>query len=116
MQLRKDLNLSSPPDLTSPDRLAPLPEEARLRLIEDNGSLVSEAIERLEKAIDLKPDYDDAMAYLGLMYREKVDLEIDEAARASDLKAADQWVQRALEVRKRAAQSDPSTNASQLHP
>jgi Plant specific mitochondrial import receptor subunit TOM20 len=107
---------STLPDLTYPDTLAPLPEEARLRLIGDNGSLVSEAIERLEKAIELKPDYDDAMAYLGLMYREKVDLEIDEAARASDFKAADPWVQPALEVKKRTAQSEPSTNASQLHP
>ena len=77
----------------------------------DNDSLVSEAIEKLEMAIELKPDYDDAMAYLSLMYREKVDLEIDEASRASDLKAADQWVQRALEAR-----SNRSTNASQLNP
>ena len=116
MQLRKDLNLSLPPDLTNPERLAPLPEEARLRLMGDNGFLVSEGIEKLEKAIELKPDYDDAMAYLSLMYREKLDLEVDDTARASDLEAAGQWVQRAIEVRKRAAQRNASTNASQLEP
>jgi len=115
MELRKDLNLSLPPELTNPGRLVPLPEEARLRLIGDNGSLVSEGIEKLAKAIELKPDYDDAMAYLSLMYREKVDLEADEAARASDIETADQWVERALEVRKRAAQKS-STNASRLGP
>jgi hypothetical protein len=70
-----------------------------LSTIGDKDSLVSEAIEELEKAIDLKPDHDDAMTYLGLMYREKVDLELHEAARASDLKAADQLVQRALEAK-----------------
>jgi predicted Zn-dependent protease len=116
MQLRKDLNLSLPPDLTNPDSLAPLPEEARLRLMGDNGFPVSEGIENLEKAIELKPDYDDAMAYLSLMYREKLDLEVDDAARASDLEAAGQWVQRAIEVRKRATQSNSSPNASQVKP
>jgi len=116
MQLRKDLNLALPSDLTNPDRLPPLPEEARLRLIGDNGSLVTEGIEKLEKAIELKPDYDDAMAYLSLMYREKVDLETAEAARASDIETADQWVERALEARKRAAQRKSSTNASRLGP
>ncbi len=29
----------------------------------------------LKKAIELKPDYDDAMAYLNLLYRQKADLE-----------------------------------------
>jgi len=112
MRLREELNLSLPPDPNNPERLAPLPEDARLRLIGDNSLLVSEGIEKLKKAIELKPDYDDAMAYLSLTYREKLDLETDEAARASDLQTADQWVQRAIEVRKRAAQSNPS-NASQ---
>jgi len=116
MELRKNLNLSLPPDLTNPDRLAPLPEEARLRLMGDNSSLVSEGIAQLEKAIELKPNYDDAMAYLSLMYREKLDLETDEAARASDLETAGQWVQRAIEVRKRAQQSNSSANASQFKP
>jgi tetratricopeptide (TPR) repeat protein len=116
MRLRKDLNISTPTDPANPDRLPPLPEEARLRLIQDNDLLISEAIENLEKAIELKPQYDDAMAYLSLMYREKADLEAEEAARVSDLKEADQWVQRALEVRKRAPQSSRSTKASQLKP
>ena len=54
------------------------------------------------------------MAYLSLMYREKVDLEADEAARASDIETADQWVQRALEARKRTTENNAPTNASQL--
>ena len=81
-----------------------------------NDALVGEGIEKLEKAIELKPDYDDAMAYLSLMYREKVDLEADEAARASDIEATGQWVQRALEARKRATANNTPTSASQLEP
>jgi hypothetical protein len=30
-----------------------------------------------KKAINLRPDYDDAMAYRNLMYREKADVECD---------------------------------------
>jgi hypothetical protein len=70
-----------------------------LSTIGDNDFLVSEAIEELEKAIALKPDYDGAIAYLSLNVSGRVDLEIDDAARASALKAAGQWVQCALEVK-----------------
>ena len=34
-----------------------------------NSSSIQEGIENLNKAIQLRPDYDDAMAYLNLMYR-----------------------------------------------
>ena len=32
----------------------------------------------LEKALELRPDYDDAMAYMNLMYRERADLQCDD--------------------------------------
>ena len=44
----------------------------------------------VRKAIELKPDYDDAMAYMNLMYRERADIQCgDPKANASDLKSAD---------------------------
>ena len=53
----------------------------------------------------LRPDYDDAMAYLNLMYREKADVECDDlAARADDLKTADHWVDETLRVKKAKAE------------
>jgi tetratricopeptide (TPR) repeat protein len=56
-----------------------------------NTSLIEEGIESLGKAIELRPDYDDAMAYLNLMYRERGDLECDDAvARSEDFKTADE--------------------------
>ena len=52
-----------------------------------HSDVVKDGIEMLDKAIGLRPDYDDAMAYLNLMYREKADLECDDAAaNAADLK------------------------------
>ena len=43
-----------------------------------NASAIQEGIDSLNKAIQLRPDYDDAMAYLNLMYREKGDVECDD--------------------------------------
>src|SRR5262249_52587678 len=55
-----------------------------------NGPVIQEGIDSLKKAIDLRPDYDDAMAYMNLMYREKADVECNDlATRAEDLKTAD---------------------------
>jgi tetratricopeptide (TPR) repeat protein len=62
---------------------------------------VAEGIQMLDKAMDLRKDYDDAMAYQNLMYREKADLECgDTDARAADLKTADDLVQKAMDVKK----------------
>jgi len=66
-----------------------------------NGPAIQEGIDSLDKAIKLREDYDDAMAYMNLMYRERADIECDdEAARAEDLKTADSWVDKAMEAKK----------------
>ena len=70
-----------------------------------NGPAIQEGIDSLNKAIQLRPDYDDAMAYMNLMYRERADVECDdEAARAEDLKSADHWVDETLRVKKAKAE------------
>jgi tetratricopeptide (TPR) repeat protein len=77
-------------------------------LKEKNGPLISEGIESLNKAIQLRADYDDAMAYLNLMYREKADVECDDlAARQEDLKTADHWVDQTLLTKKAKAEKQP---------
>jgi hypothetical protein len=70
-----------------------------------NSAAIQEGIDSLNKAIQIRPDYDDAMAYLNLMYREKGDVECDDlAARAEDLKTADHWVDETLRVKKAKAE------------
>jgi tetratricopeptide (TPR) repeat protein len=77
-------------------------------LKEKNGPSIQEGIENLNKAISLRPDYDDAMAYLNLMYREKADVECDDlAARQEDLKTADHWVDQTLITKKAKAEKQP---------
>ncbi|MFY9740658.1 MAG: hypothetical protein WA252_10250 [Candidatus Sulfotelmatobacter sp.] len=78
-------------------------------LKEKNEPLIDEGIENLNKAIQLRPDYDDAMAYLNLMYREKADVECDDLAqRQQDLKTADHWVDETLATKKAKAEKQPN--------
>lgn len=80
-----------------------------------NGAVVQDGIDNLKKALDLRPDYDDAMAYLNLMYREKADLECDDqAARSADLKTADEWVDKTMATKKAKAEKQPATGGIQL--
>jgi len=80
---------------------------------EANRERVADGIEMLKKAIDLRHDYDDAMAYMNLMYRERADVQCkDPRARAADLKAADDWVDLTLAVKKRKAESQRSKTRS----
>ena len=73
-----------------------------------NMPSIQEGIDSLNKAIQLRPDYDEAMAYLNLMYREKADVECDDlAARQEDLKTADHWVDQTLLTKKAKAEKQP---------
>ena len=90
MQLRKDLGISNPKDPLKPDVFPPLPEKARAQLEEENGPLVDDGMKALQKAIELRPDYNEAIAYLNLMYREKADLEADPAAHDADIAKANE--------------------------
>jgi tetratricopeptide (TPR) repeat protein len=75
---------------------------------EKNTGDVQEGIDNLNKALQLRPDYDDAMAYMNLMYREKADIECDDpGARASDLKTADEWVDKTMATKKAKAEKQP---------
>lgn len=80
-----------------------------------NWPAIQEGIDSLNKAIQLRPDYDDAMAYLNLMYREKADVECDDlAARQEDLKTADHWVDQTLITKKAKAEKQPGAQGITL--
>ena len=83
------------------------PEQRKIcnELQAKNGSIIEDGISQLDRAIQLRPGYDDAMAYMNLMYRERADLECDDpAARSRDLKTADEWVDKALAAKKAKAE------------
>ena len=80
-----------------------------------NGPAIQEGIDTLDKAIKLREDYDDAMAYMNLMYRERADVECDdEAARAADLKTADGWVDKAMQAKQARAAKAAAAQGGQV--
>jgi len=87
----------------------PLKDKKVCAMLKDkNAANIQDGIDALNKALQLRPDYDDAMAYMNLMYREKADVECDDAAaRASDLKTADDWVDKTMATKKAKAEKQP---------
>lgn len=74
-----------------------------------NTPIVDEGIEAMRKAIEIDPEYDDAMAYLNLLLREKADIAdtVDENKKFSS--EADSWVAKAVEAKKIKAARQPAT-------
>ena len=107
-QVRKDLNIAFPPDPTKPGILKPIPEKERAALEEQNSTVVDEGIQAIQKAIDLKPNDADAMAYMNLLLRQKSEYEKDAETRSDLLKQADDWVDKALNVKKGVTQGAAS--------
>jgi tetratricopeptide (TPR) repeat protein len=70
-----------------------------------DGAILDEGMKMLQTAIDKRQDYDDAMAYMNLIYRRKAnDMNCDDAqARAELVKTANDWSDKAMAARKRKA-------------
>ena len=65
------------------------------------GAHVEDGIASLKTAISVDPDYDDAMAYLNLLYRERADFRDTLEESKADVELADGLVTEALAARKR---------------
>jgi len=79
----------------------PLPPDIRDSYIKENGQMIDEGIDDLKKALELRPDYDDAMAYLNLLLRRKADEATSPEERADLLKQADDLVEKAKEIKQK---------------
>jgi tetratricopeptide (TPR) repeat protein len=78
------------------------------KLRDQGDAIIQDGMDSLNKAIQLREDYDDAMAYMNLLYREKADRECDQPdQRAADLKTADDWVDKTMAAKK--AKADKQT-------
>ena len=82
----------------------PLPPALRNEYTGKFGPLVEEGIADLQKAIQIRPDYDDAMAYLNLLYRRKADMVESADERAALLKQADDLVDKVKEIKQKRAE------------
>jgi tetratricopeptide (TPR) repeat protein len=82
----------------------PLPAAVRTEYAAKYGANVDEGIDLLKKAISIKPDYDDAMAYLNLLYRRKADMVESADERTALLKQADDLVDKVKEIKQHRAE------------
>jgi tetratricopeptide (TPR) repeat protein len=75
----------------------PLPEDQQVKLID-------EGLANLDKALALNPNYEDAMTYKNLLYREKARLSGSADEKKQLIAQADEWFNKALETRKKNAE------------
>jgi tetratricopeptide (TPR) repeat protein len=68
---------------------------------------IEQGIKDLEKALELDREYDEAMAYLNLLLRQRADLQDTADAYRKDTDTADAWIQRTLETKKVKAARTP---------
>ena len=82
------------------------------QLKDKDGAVVDEGMQMLETAIQKRQDYDDAMAYMNLLYRRKAnDMNCDDAqARADLIKTANDWSDKAMAARKKKAEEAAKKN------
>jgi len=84
-----------------PDSPGPIPD-ANLRGELKNccENLVEGGLSNLQRALNIDPQYDDAMAYMNLLIRERASLADSQAQYDADTATADDWVQKSLEAKK----------------
>lgn len=87
----------------------PMPPALAKQFSEKYGSTIDDGVTQLQKAITLKSDYDDAMAYLNLVYRQKADMETTASARDADLQEADNLVDRVKAIKQKKANLTPTS-------
>ena len=88
----------------------PLPASMRGEYVTKSSTFVDEGISDLQKAVEIKPDYDDAMGYLSLLYRRKADM-VDSAGEREGLeKQADDLLDKIKEIKQKRAEQPQSTS------
>jgi tetratricopeptide (TPR) repeat protein len=107
-EMRMDYNKNNIKKQVKDDE--PLPAAVRTQYTDKYSALVDEGIADLQKAITLRPDYDDAMAYLNLLYRRKADMAASAEERASLIKQADELVDKVKEIKQKRAEQPQQTS------
>jgi TonB family protein len=100
--------LGMPPEVPGPLR----DPAVRQSLKSSYGFVIDDGITNLEAALRLDPQYDDAMAYMNLLLRQRADLRDSAADYTADIASADQWLQQALTAKRAKTRPSPIANAA----
>ncbi len=94
MTARVDANMK-------PDEPGPLKDKkAKAELAAKYSPVIDDGVKNLQKALEIDPESDDAMAYMNLLIRERADLADDKDAYKKQVEEADTWLQKALDTKK----------------
>jgi Tfp pilus assembly protein PilF len=92
-----------------PEDPGPLKDpKVRIALREKNLAMIEQGMKDLENALAIDRNYDDAMAYLNLLFRQRADLQDSAAAYDRDTEVANNWVQKTLDTKKAKAAGMPA--------
>ncbi len=105
--MREEFNRSAKKSVKDTD---PMPPALAAKFQEKYGALIDEGIKNLQQAMDRKTDYDDAMAYLNLLYRQKADTEPTLAAHDADTKLADELVDKVKAIKQKKMENPQPTS------
>ena len=97
-------NLGMKPEDPGPIKDKKVKEDLRVKHLPE----VNEGLKNLEKALQLDPEYDDAMAYVNLLIRERADLYDTPEEYRKEIDTADNWIQKALAAKKAKAERKPA--------
>lgn len=79
----------------------PLPAKLRAEYAAKYAAMIDEGIQNVQEAIKLRPDYEEAMGYLNLLYRRKADVVESAEERDALLKQADELLDKIKEIRQK---------------
>lgn len=92
-----------------PEDPGPLKDpKLREELKQKYSPVIDEGIQSLKKALEIDPEYDEAMAYMNLLVRERADLADSPDQYKKDIEEADSWVQKTLDTKKMKAARAPA--------
>jgi Tfp pilus assembly protein PilF len=74
------------------------------------ASVIQDGLNNLDEALKVDPDYDDAMAYENLLIRERADLADSKEDYEKDVKTANDWVDKAMAVKKKKTEAKQKTS------
>ena len=75
-------------------------KKAKAELSAKYAPMIDDGIKNLQKALDIDPESDDAMAYMNLLIRERPTLADDKDDYKKQIEEADTWLQKALDTKK----------------
>jgi tetratricopeptide (TPR) repeat protein len=104
-EIRSDYNHANPRKPVRDDQ--PLPARERAAYRDKYGTIVEEGLAMLKKAVEFRPDYEDAMAYENLLLRRKADMVDSPQEREALGKEADRLVDKVKEIKQHKMENPP---------